>query len=96
MRYNHSMQISQETVYLDYAATTPVDPRVLEKMLPFFSKEFGNTSSIHPYGQSAEAALENSREILAEYLNCKPGEVLFTSGGTESEETIRFLLAKNQ
>ncbi len=79
------MHISREMVYLDFAATTPVDPRVLEKMLPFFSKEFGNTSSIHPYGQSAEGALENSREILAEYLDCNPGEVLFTSGGTESD-----------
>jgi cysteine desulfurase len=85
MGYNPFMQIFRETIYLDFAATTPVDRRVLEKMLPFFSMEFGNTSSIHPHGQSAEAALEYSREILAEYLNCRPGEVLFTSGGTESD-----------
>ncbi len=74
-----------KTVYLDYAATTPVDPRVLEVMLPFFTAEFGNPSSIHRYGQKGENAVENTREILAEGLNCLPDEVIFTSCGSESD-----------
>lgn len=74
-----------DPIYLDYAATTPVDPRVLEEMLPFFSSNFGNTSSVHYYGQRAEAALENARLIIAEGLNCKPREVIFTACGSESD-----------
>jgi cysteine desulfurase len=71
--------------YLDYAATTPVDPRVLEAMLPFFNQTFGNPSSVHSYGQQAEAALEEAREILAQGLNCQPNEVIFTGCGSESD-----------
>ena len=74
-----------DKIYLDYAATTPVDGRVLEAMLPYFSTVFGNTSSVHTYGQQAEAALEDSRQALADGLNCTPGEVLFTSCGSESD-----------
>jgi cysteine desulfurase len=72
-------------VYLDYAATTPVDPIVLDKMLPYFNETFGNPSSIHRFGQRAEAALETSREEIAAILHCSPQEVYFTSGGTESD-----------
>ncbi|MDD5369359.1 MAG: cysteine desulfurase family protein [Anaerolineaceae bacterium] len=72
-------------VYLDYAATTPVDPRVLEVMLPFFHDRFGNPSSIHRYGQAAEAALEDARERMAEGLNCRSDELVFTACGTESD-----------
>ncbi len=72
-------------IYLDYAATTPVDERVLEAMLPYFSEVFGNTSSVHTFGQQAEAALETAREAMARYLNCDPGEVIFTSCGSESD-----------
>ena len=72
-------------IYLDYAATTPVDPRVLDAMLPYFSQVFGNPSSVHTYGQQAEAALETAREILANGLNCRPDEVIFTSCGSESD-----------
>jgi cysteine desulfurase len=79
------MNSPSEKIYLDYAATTPVDGRVLEAMLPYFSTIFGNTSSVHTYGQQAEAALENARQILAEGLNCTPGEVIFTSCGSESD-----------
>jgi cysteine desulfurase len=79
------MNSPSEKIYLDYAATTPVDPRVLEAMLPYFSTIFGNTSSVHTYGQQAEAALENSRQTLAEGLHCTPGEVIFTSCGSESD-----------
>jgi len=72
-------------VYLDYAATTPLDPRELEAMLPYFQEIFGNTSSIHTYGQKAEAALDEARETLAEELNCNSKEIVFTSCGSESD-----------
>ena len=72
-------------VYLDYAATTPLDPRVFETMLPYFSENFGNPSSIHRYGQQAEAAIENAREKVAAVLNCSPNEIVFTSCGTEAD-----------
>jgi cysteine desulfurase len=72
-------------VYMDYAATTPVDPRVLDAMLPYFSEGFGNPSSIHSYGQRAEAAVENAREQIAAALNCRPDEIIFTSCGSESD-----------
>lgn len=72
-------------IYLDYAATTPVDQRVVEKILPYFSETFGNPSSIHSHGQKAENALESAREMVAEILNCLPEEIIFTSCGTESD-----------
>ena len=72
-------------IYLDYAATTPVDDRVLQAMLPYFQGIFGNSSSVHTFGQQAEAALEAAREKIATALGCSPGEVLFTSCGTESD-----------
>ena len=74
-----------DPVYLDYAATTPVDPRVLERMLPYFIKTFGNPSSIHHYGQQAEHAIETARETVAATLNCRPDEIVFTSCGSESD-----------
>jgi cysteine desulfurase len=76
---------SPTKIYLDYAATTPVHPRVIEVMLPYFDQIFGNPSSVHTYGQQAEAALENSREVLAQGLGCEPDEVIFTSCGSESD-----------
>ena len=72
-------------VYMDYAATTPLDQRVFEAMRPYFSENFGNPSSIHRYGQQAEAAIETAREKVAAVLNCSPGEIIFTSCGTESD-----------
>lgn len=72
-------------VYLDYSASTPVDPRVMEAMLPYFSEVFGNPSSSHRYGRAAERAIEESRETVAAVLNCRPNEVIFTSGGSESD-----------
>jgi cysteine desulfurase len=71
-------------IYMDYAATTPVDKRVLDAMLPYFSDSFGNPSSVHRYGQKAEAALDTARETVAGVLNCQPDEVIFTSCGSES------------
>jgi cysteine desulfurase len=72
-------------IYLDYAATTPVDARVLEAMLPYFSTSFGNSSSVHRYGQQAEAAIESAREGVASVLNCRAAEIVFTSCGSESD-----------
>lgn len=79
------MLTNQTKTYLDYAATTPVDRRVLEAMLPYFSDVFGNTSSVHTFGQQAEAALEQARERVAAQLHCAPKEVIFTSCGSESD-----------
>jgi cysteine desulfurase len=72
-------------IYLDYAATTPVDSRVLDAMLPYFRDSFGNPSSVHRYGQRAEAAVEEARETVAAVLRCRPEEVIFTSCGSESD-----------
>ncbi|MBE3067925.1 MAG: cysteine desulfurase [Chloroflexi bacterium] len=72
-------------IYLDYAATTPVDLRVLNTMLPYFNETFGNPSSVHRYGQQAEAAVESARETVAAALNCRPDEIVFTSCGSESD-----------
>ncbi len=74
-----------QRIYLDYAATTPVDQRVLETMLPYFSEHYGNPSSIHTFGQEAESALENARETVAQILSCQPKEIIFTSCGSESD-----------
>jgi len=74
-----------DQIYLDYAATTPVDPRVLDAMMPFFSTSFGNPSSVHRYGQQAEAAIESARETIAIALNCRADEIIFTSCGSESD-----------
>jgi cysteine desulfurase len=72
-------------VYLDNNATTPLLPEVLEAMRPYFSEHFGNASSIHHHGQETRAAVESARESVAKLLGCKPVEVVFTSGGTESD-----------
>lgn len=74
-----------DLIYLDYAATTPVDARVLEAMKPYFTASFGNPSSVHRYGQRAEAAVESARETVASVLNCRPEEIVFTSCGSESD-----------
>jgi len=71
-------------IYLDYAATTPVDPKVLKAMLPFFSEKFGNGSSVHHMGQEAGEAVENSRKIAADFFHSDIKEIVFTSGATES------------
>ncbi len=72
-------------IYLDYAATTPVDPRVVQAMLPYFSDDFGNPSSVHKFGRRAEKAVEQARRDVAEVLNCSPREIIFTSCGSESD-----------
>ena len=72
-------------VYLDYQATTPTDEKVLKKMLPFFTKEFGNPHSIsHVFGTKANKSIEDARVLVSDNIGAKPSEVVFTSGATES------------
>jgi cysteine desulfurase len=77
-------------VYLDYNATTPVEPQVLDAMLPYFSADFANASSIHTPGQRARAAVETAREQVAALIGARPQEIVFTSGGTESDNHAIF------
>jgi len=77
-------------VYLDYAATTPTDPEVIKAMQPFLFDKFGNPSSIHSFGQEAKKALEDSREAVALFLGADASEIVFTSGGTESNNFAIF------
>lgn len=72
-------------IYLDNAATTPVHPEVLAAMTPYFFDQFGNASSIHSFGQVARSAVDSARRGIAEFLNCKSTEIIFTSGGSESD-----------
>jgi len=81
-------------IYLDHNATTAVDPAVLDAMLPYFSAEFGNASSIHTPGQRARAAVETAREQVAALVNARPQEIIFTSGGTESDNHAIFGVAQ--
>ncbi len=82
-----------KTIYLDYAATTPVDSRVVDAMSPYFSDVFGNPSSIHSYGRQAKAILEASRTKLARIIGAAESELFFTSGGTESDNSALFGVA---
>src|SRR5579864_4528553 len=75
-------------VYLDNAATTPLDPEVFEAMKPFMLENFGNPSSTHAHGRKVRAAIESARKKVAELLNCTAGEIIFTSGGTEADNAI--------
>jgi len=77
--------VSNSRIYLDFAATTPVDERVVEAMLPYFRESYGNPSSVHFYGQQAEAALEEARLTVARLLHARAEEIIFTACGTESD-----------
>jgi cysteine desulfurase len=72
-------------VYLDFAATTPCDPRVVEAMNEYWNTKFGNPSSIHSYGREARAALDESRDVISSAINAHPSEIYFVSGGTEAD-----------
>src|SRR4249920_4221780 len=74
-------------IYFDNAATTPMDPLVLEAMMPYLTEKFGNPSSIYSYGRESRLAIEKARKTVARLLNAHPAEIFFTSGGTESSNT---------
>lgn len=84
-------------VYLDNSATTPIDQQVVETMLPFLTEKFGNASSIHFFGQEARAAVDRARHQVAETINARPAEIVFTSGGTEANNlAVRGLVEANE
>jgi len=79
------METNAHRIYLDNSATTPVDPGVVDAMLPYFTASFGNASSIHAFGRETKIPLEESREKIGKAIGAKPGEIFFTSGGTEAD-----------
>ncbi len=84
-------------IYMDHAATTPLAPEVLEAMIPYFSKRYGNPSSLHSFGREAREAVEVARSEVAALLNAEPSEIYFTSGGTESDNlAIKGIARKNK
>src|SRR4051812_25118042 len=83
-------------IYLDYNATTPLAPEALEAMLPFLESHFGNPSSIHAVGRETRAAIDDARDRLARLLGAKPHEIIFTAGGTESDNLAIIGLARQR
>jgi len=79
------MNTPEHHIYLDHSATTPVDPRVVEAMAPYWSEFFGNSESSHTFGQAAANALQQARQTVADILNCRPSEIVFTGSGTEAD-----------
>ncbi|MDR9415257.1 MAG: cysteine desulfurase family protein [Gracilimonas sp.] len=77
-----------KTVYFDHAATTPLDERVLEAMMPYLKDNYGNANSVHHLGQKSKSVVEEAREKIAELIGAKPTEIVFTSGGTESDNAV--------
>ncbi len=80
-----SNAMNPQNIYLDHSATTPVDPRVVQAMVPYWTEKFGNASSLHRFGQAAFAALDASRQTVADIVHATPKEIIFTSGGSESD-----------
>jgi len=78
-------QVPKKPIYLDYNATTPIDPEVLKAMDPYLREHFGNPSSTHQYGRSSKEAVEKARQQVSELISARPEEVIFTSGGSESD-----------
>ncbi|MFH1232550.1 MAG: cysteine desulfurase family protein [Patescibacteria group bacterium] len=88
------MSIKNKSIYLDHSATTPVDKGVLKAMLPYFSDNFGNPSSVHSFGQEAMMGVDIAREKVAEFLDCLVSEIVFTSGATEADNLAIFGVIK--
>ena len=86
--YNRTAMTDQQFIYLDNNATTPLDPAVIEEMLPFLTKYYGNPSGGYAFAAKARKAVDLARERLAELLRCEPSEIVFTSGGTESNNAV--------
>jgi cysteine desulfurase len=84
-----------DRIYFDNAATTPLDPLVLESMMPYLGAQFGNPSSIYSYGRETRMAIEQARKLVAKNLGARPAEIFFTSGGTESSNTILHAAIEN-
>jgi cysteine desulfurase len=80
--------LKMDPIYFDHAATTPVDRDVLDAMLPYFTKNFGNANSAHQHGRDCKVAIEDARELIAKLIGAEPSEIIFTSGGTESDNAI--------
>jgi selenocysteine lyase/cysteine desulfurase len=86
--YQHKFElVLMNRIYFDNAATTSLDPQVLETMMPYLTDKFGNPSSIYSYGRETRMAIEQARKSVAKILNAHPAEIFFTSGGTESSNT---------
>ena len=81
---------AQERIYLDHAATTPLDEEVLQKMLPYFTQTYGNANSQHYFGRKAMGALDEARGVIARLIGANDNEVYFTSGGTEADNLAVF------
>ncbi len=90
-----SLRESTKIIYLDYAATTPVDPRVIKAMQPYWSQEFANPSALYKSGVKAAGAIDAARADIAKVLNCSPREIIFTAGGTESNNMAILGVAQN-
>jgi cysteine desulfurase len=88
------IRLLSRKIYLDNAATTPLHPKVLEKMLPFLKEDFGNPSSIHSFGRKVRVAVEEARETIGEFINADPSEIYFVSGGTEANNFPLIGIAK--
>jgi cysteine desulfurase len=91
------MPLPDGTIYLDHAATTPTDPRVVEAMLPYFTTQFGNPGGVYALGRQAAAAVDEARETVARILHCRPTEIVFTGGGSEADNlAIRGIAASRR
>jgi len=87
--------LANRNIYFDHAATTPLHPKVFEKMLPYLKEDFGNPSSIHSFGRKARVAIEEARETVAEFINANPSEIYFVSGGTEANNFPVFGISRS-